>query len=745
MNPEVPLSVPASLSRHIGSENLRPIPFEGRSGLARWTALSGAALGSIFGSSSLFAQEAPSETTNDGDDPAFELPDLEVKAGSRLLSSPRFTQPLRDIAQSVEVIPSVVIEQQGASSLRDVLRNTPGITFQAGEGGGAPGDNLYIRGFSARTDIFVDGVRDSGDFSRDSFNVEQVEVVKGPSSSHTGRGSTGGTVNLVTKKPLEAKFTQINAEVGTADHLRASLDFNQPLNGEGTMGVRLNLMAQDSGVAGRDEVESKSLGVAPAFTFPLGPSTRVTANYQHLEQNNLPDYGLWRDATTDPNYDWSAFYGLTERDFEDIESDSAALEIHHEMSEDFTLRNLTRASRNTRQAGVTSPRLSRTDPETMARRDDFKTQDRENSIVANQTDLQLSLGSEEARHDIVVGLELSREIYKNFGVTVTGDAPETDLYHPTPNDPWNGTIARSGAVSKGTGDTTALFLGENFSLGRHWEFGGSVRREEFDASVEDRAVDGGTTEFSRKDAMTSWRGSVVYKPFEQASVYASIGTSFNPSAEALTLSESSRRGTSTTNNPNLEPQKNKSYEVGAKWDALEGRLFLSTALFRTVKSHSYETDANDNLVPAGDRTVEGIELSIAGYLTPEWYVYGGFSYMESSVESGIGAEEVELAYTPGKSFNLWTTYAILDGFTLGAGAQYTGDYYYSNSNDPSGIPDQASYWLLNAMIAYSFSERFTLRLNVDNLADERYIERGYSAHFTPGPSRSATLTAELRF
>lgn len=702
--------------------------------------LSGIALsGAVVGNASAV------EYYNDNDTSLVDLPQYEVESSSRSLTSPKMTAPIRDIPKSIDVIPSAVIEDQGAASLRDVLRNTPGITFQAGEGGGSPGDNLYIRGFSARTDIFTDGVRDSGDFSRDSFNMEQVEVTKGPSSAQSGRGSTGGSVNLVTKKPQVTSFSSANIEVGTAERFRSTVDLNRILNQEGTSAFRFNAVAQDSGVAGRDEVENKTWGFAPSLSLGLGGKTQVHLNYQHLTQSNLPDYGLWRDATTDENYDWSSFYGLVERDHEDITADSIGLQLDHALNDGLSLRNFTRGSWNVRDAAVTSPRLSRTEPETKARRDDLKVQDRKNSNLTNQTDLYLETESDDLRNTFVTGLELSKERYENFTNSVLGDSPETDLYHPTPRDPWNGAIVRSGAYTDGLGETIAVYGFDTVEIGRHWELTGGLRWERFDADVDAVDADGNLTEFSRVDEMTSWNAGIVYKPAENGSIYASAATSFNPSAEALTLSLGGRRGPSTTDNPDLDPEENRSYEIGTKWEVMDGHLFVNGAVFRTEKTNAYELDDESNLVPAGDRIVEGFELGVSGYLTPLWYLYGGYSDMNSEARSGFGADDVNLPYVPEKSFNLWTTYVVSEALTVGGGAQFTGNYFYSNSNDNSSIPPQASYWLFSGMATYALNDNFSLRLNLQNLTDERYVERGYAAHFTPGPRRSASLTAELRF
>ena len=205
-----------------------------------------------------------------------------VSADRPGISSPQFTEPLRNIPQTITVIPSSVIESQGATTLRDVLRNVTGISIQAGEGGVPAGDNLSIRGFSARTDFFIDGVRDVGGYTRDPFNVEQVEVLKGPSSSVAGRGSTGGVINLATKAPHLAASRNVSLGIGSSDFKRGTIDVNQPVGALENAAFRLNAMWNDSDTPGRDAVTNERWGIAPSLAFGIGTPTRVTADYTHL-------------------------------------------------------------------------------------------------------------------------------------------------------------------------------------------------------------------------------------------------------------------------------------------------------------------------------------------------------------------------------------------------------------------------------------------------------------------------------
>lgn len=718
---------------------------------------------------SLHANDDDQLTTAGHDNPEA-LPKLVVRdAKPSALASPKYTEPLRDTPQTVVVIPAAIYTEQGATSLRDVLRNTPGITFQAGEGGNAPGDNLFIRGFGARNDVFLDGVRDAGVLSRDTFNIEQVEVVKGPSSSTFGRGSTGGSVNQVTKTPGLRDAAKIEATAGNAAYARATLDANQALPSSPLPGaaVRLNAVWTDAGVAGRDAVKNRNWGVAPSLALGLGTPTTVTLAYQHLAQDNRPDYGLpgtlpavaLAAGQTIADLDWSNFYGLLARDYEKIESDGATAIVTHKFPGGAALRNLTRYGRNTRDAVVTPPRAATpanaaSDPgfdATVAqiRRTDTKYQDRRDEILANHTNFNASFSSGPVQHDFGGGIEVSREDQRSDAKTdlfSSGRPPVTDLYHPNPHDAYTPAIVRTGAFTKAIADSGAVYAFDTAKLGPQWELNAGARWENFDVNYRNVAADGTSTRFQRTDDMLSWRGGLVFKPVPEGTLYAGYGTSFNPSADS---SQGLALAGSGVTSANLAPEKNISREIGAKWDFLKTRLSTSLAFFRTEKTNARTTDAAGDTVLAGDQRVEGIEIGVNGRLTDTLSVFSGYAYMEGTVKSSGVAQQVDAAlqYVPRQTFNLWATQRLPAGFTLGAGAQFTDGYFYAlpsaTATPSSGVGTR--YWLYGAMAAYEVNQHLTLRLNVNNLTDERYIDRGYGGHVIPGAGRTALLNATYSF
>lgn len=664
------------------------------------------------------------------------------------LSSPKFTAPLRDTPKTINIIPSNVIEQQQAISLRDVLRNSPGITFRAGEGGTNGGDNLFVRGFSAEGDIFVDGVRNTTQYSRDAYNLAQVEVSKGPSSATSGRGSTGGSINMVTKQPFMADSTSIAVGLGSDSYKRVTIDSNSVIDADSGSALRISAMWTDLETPGRNGVEKSSWAINPTFVRDLSENVQMNLGYEHLEQDNIPDNGLWRDAATDSNYNWNSFYGLYERDYEKVFSDIFSANFSGELDNGLTVRYNTQFSDSSLDYAVTSPRVTTVDDVVLTRYSDLKQKDREFSTFSNDLSVRGEFGEDTIRNTFSAGIEYTKEGYTNFNRFHEGTAPTAPLYAPTPKITYDYAIGRTGAYTDTDAKTTALYFFDTAHLNEQWEINVGTRYERFQADQRAVDADGVLTEaLSSDDKMLSWSGGLVYKPAENGSVYLGFGTSFSPSAEDLTLSSGSNWG-SAPNDPDLDPEETRNLELGTKWDLANGALTLSGALFKTEKVNARtRTSRDENYILNGKQTIEGIEVGISGQLTERLSAYGGYSYLTSNVDSSPDPLEEghELPYAPSQSLNFWTSYQATDKLSIGGGAQYTGDYYYSTTATDDSIPPQADYWLVDFMASYQASEDFSLQLNVKNLTDKVYVERGYPGHFTPGQNRSFIVSGTYRF
>ena len=393
-------------------------------------------------------------------------------------TSPKFTQPLLDTPQTITVVPAELMQEQGVTTLRDALRNVPGISMQAGEGGVPAGDNLSLRGFSARTDLFVDGIRDFGGYSRDPFNLEQIEVVKGPASSHSGRGSTGGSINLASKVARPGESSSGTLSVGDNSLVRATADINQPL-GESSA-FRINLLGHSDEVNGRDAVENKRWGVAPSLSFGLGSDTVTSISLFHLEQDNIPDYGqpwvpgtnnalpLSRDSVAP--VDRSNFYGLLDRDYERTDTDMGTLSVTHAFNDDVSVRNVTRFGRSTRDSIITAPRFA-SDNSTSINRT-AKTRDSEDTIAANVTDLTARFDSGTVQHTLVAGLEVAREESSNRA-RVASNGTAADLFDPDFDAPYTGTVSADPLHDARTeADSAAVYLIDTLVLNPQSELSG---------------------------------------------------------------------------------------------------------------------------------------------------------------------------------------------------------------------------------------------------------------------------------
>lgn len=664
---------------------------------------------------------------------------IDVAATAPEIASPKFAQPLLDTPRTVTVIPDEVFLAQGATTLRDVLRNTPGITFQAGEGGGGvPGDTFSMRGFSSGNDILLDGVRESGAYTRDAFNLEQVEVVKGPAGAVAGRGAAGGAINLVSKTPKPETFTHATLGAGDADYSRITVDSNAPLGSIEGAAVRMNAMYTSSDVPGRDVVHNSSWGVAPSLSFGIGKASRFTVAYQHLAQDNVPDYGLpWAAIETQPRVDQSNFYGLEGYDYENVTSDLATATIERDLREGWTLRNVSRWADNHRDSAITAPR-----PPNRQLQQRLMDQGQ----LTNQTSLTGSFRAAGVHHDLVAGLELGRETTFIRRQSQTANQPQTNLTSPDPNQSPSGPMP----VNVGNPEDTKLSLAglyafDTLQFGSRWEVTAGLRWDSVDVDYElTNVATGAETRLGHEDRMLSWSSGVVFKPRKNASVYASYATSFNPSVEAAASGAGLSDVPTAANHVNLAPEKSRNVEVGAKWESRGRRAIATAALFRTEKTNARTRGATtEPFVLDGEQRVDGLELGLTGKITEAWSVLTSYSHLDSEFVSSANPleEGAALAFVPESSFNVWTEGKLPRGFSIGAGAQYM-DSVFRNATNTAEVP---SYWLVNAMAAYEVSHALTLRLNVNNLSDETYVDRVGGGHYIPGARRSVAINAEIGF
>ncbi len=699
-----------------------------------------------------------------------ELPTLTVEEKKEVASvtSPKFTEPLRDTPQTVVVIPREIFAQQGATSLSDVLRNTSGITFAAGEGGNAnatSGDSFYMRGFDTTNNIFVDGVRDVGAYSRDVFNIEQVEVAKGPAGTDIGRGGASGYVNISTKLPRLEQFIAGTADYGfdetTSGHReRASIDISQPIENAPVKGtaIRVNAVWQDNDLVGRDYANNQSWGIAPSLALGLGTPSRAYLTYSHTEQDNLPDYGLpsaqlpgYISAVPVPQVDWSTFYGFT-ADADKVNADAAMLRLEHDFSSTLKLSNQTRYSANQREAVVTTPGTSSTAyvPATNQLTRSRQANKRDMSILSNQTNLLSQFNTGHIKHNLSSGLEFTRETayQPTFVSSVLTPIPiQSPNPEGTPTGTPSGTPARSGAYTDVVMKTAALYAFDTLHFNDRWQANASVRLERYDTHFYNLITTGAPITVDANDNLVSWKGGLVFKPTKAGSLYVAYADSLTPPGTDFTLSSVA----GNQNNPLVDPQETTNLEAGVKWDFFNGRLSTTAAVFKTVNDNTVYTDPILGPIPAGKQTVQGVELGISRRFTDNWVVLGSISYLDSEINSGttVGGNPAgaALPLIPKWSGNIFTSYRLSSGAIIGGGVQYSSEVSRRDNNAPQVPRTMPEYWLFNLVASYPVSKHVVVRLNVNNLFDEQYVQtfNNNGARFTPGAPRSYLLSADFTF
>lgn len=723
-----------------------------------------------------------------------ELPEVAVKSKKEVESfkadesaNTKFTKPLIDTTQTVQVIKKELLREQGVFTLTDALRNTPGITMQLGENGNtSAGDTFSMRGFNASNQLFVDGIRDLGAVTRDVFNTEQVEVIKGPAGADIGRGAASGYVNMITKLPSLINSNYATIGYGTADRKRATIDMNQALSE--TTAVRINGLITEGNVPKRDEVDNQNFSIAPSIAFGLGTNARGYFYSQHIRQDNTPDGGIPSigmrgfynaNATirSGARVDRENFYG-SNNDYERIDADMVTAKLEYDLSEQTTLRNITRYGKsnidrittgvNGINPGGSGAVLA--DPSTWTLARSRQRIDREDEIIINQTSLNSIFDIGGFKNSFTGGVEFiyERQKSKGFGTATTTLSgvpytailnPAANLYNPNDNDTLGKPYA-NGADTDGRTATMAVYAFDTIDLNDQWQVNGGVRFERYDTRARGASVSPSgnpvpavTTltpfNLSDSDNLASYKAGILYKPATNGSVYVAYGSSYTPPASAnFALSATANN----QNNGALDPQKTDNYEIGTKWNLLNNQLNITAALFRTENDKQASFDDLLQPVQMGKTRVSGYELMAVGNLTDNWQITAGLTKMNAKAidqNSSAGLASTGVRWVPEYSATLWTQYAF-NNFSIGGGLRYMGDQKrLVTTEDPSvtNMPEIPSYTVADAMIAYAVNKNVNLRLNVYNLFDKEYINtmNNSGARVQLGLARSAMATAEIKF
>jgi catecholate siderophore receptor len=781
-------------------------------------------------------------------------------------SSPKAVAPLIDTPRSIVVLPREVIEQTGATSLADALRTIPGITFGAAEGGNPIGDRPFIRGFDSQGSTYLDGVRDIGSQSREIFAVEQVQVVRGSDSTLGGRGSAGGTINIVSKTPQPGNFATATGSYGNADFKRVTADLNVQV--ADNVAFRINGMWHDQDVAGRDELYQKRWGVAPSLTVGLNGPTRLTVMYYHLETDELPDSGFpyayvasssvlatpagstgtiiadpavgnfttasGRTGYISPNN----FYGLVDRDFRKTRIDQATVRVEHDFG-GVRLRNTARYGHTWQGYIYTQPDDSQanvfgiptgnrnaaaagglfnayTAGGRVWRR--ANTRFGATDSLIDQLDLSGKVNTGSVEHSFAIGGELGWEkaerntyvVNTGTGNGVTGNrcavAPGTapynctDLFNPNPNDPWvnyatgsttvQTPIAQAASTASTINDarTRAVYAFDSITLIPQLIVNLGVRYENFNTRVRLPLAGGVRPSVTRDDSYVTWQAGVVGKPTPNTSIYASYATSAVPPNSLIGEgSEGNSLGTVSGTTAQaaidaLKVERTRSFEVGAKADVFGEKLALTGAVFQTDTKNARVTSDAGTVSFIGERRVRGVELNANGRITPEWTLFGGYTYLDAIIVDGgftaftlpagggVAARTVQqpsvntgkqFPQVPKHSFTAWTNYDF-GRFELGGGAIYMSrvnggyaDNRYVSGTGATAVVVPATvtlvrsvpaYWRFDARASFAVTPKIGLSVNAQNLTDKRYFSQAFTSHYaTMAPGRTVFGTLSVRY
>ena len=730
------------------------------------------------------------------------------------VSMTKFTEPLLETPQTIAVVPQFVLKDEANTTLRDALRNVPGISMAAGEAG-AQGDNLTIRGFTARNDIFLDGIRDFGSYYRDSFNFDQVEVLEGPAGVQFGRGSTGGVINQESKVPTAQQFVTVGAQFGTDATTRVTADANKPLpDVGGGMAIRVNGIGMEAGVAGRPHAENRRWGVAPSLELGMNTATRFTISYFHFTESDTPDYGLpWFFNGVAQGAIGHNYYGFPDQNYLKTNDNVVTGKLDHDFSPSVSLHSIARWANYPRQTQITEPQICSnasvsvpvggfvaalptssintaqvcpftpaSNPATIAvNRNQIQTKSVEGDLW-DQTEVTARFKLLGLKNNLAAGVEGGQEtsnpIRSSYTINKINTVPSTNLVTPNAADAFAGTGYVTSVVhtkSKSVG----LYFVDTVHLGRFVEASGGVRWDRFDTgfnSYSPALPAGGTVTanippISQVVSQPTYRAALVFKPNSHGSVYFDYGTSFNPSAESLSLSVATSI---------LPPEENETYEVGAKYSLMGERLLLDGAFFRTEKDNARETDPtnSNNIVLAGNQLVKGVQFSAVGRLPEGMDLVIGYAYLNSDViNSQVFPTSVgyPLANVPKQTLNFFVTHRLPLRLSAGVGGNYVASRTASSTVPyvpltfgpaqkfaagaapcgatattcyqvlSTGMKQVPGYWVFNAMVRRPITERLELQANVNNLLNRFYIDQPHPSHLIPGVGLSALIGVNFKF
>ncbi|MDM8347572.1 TonB-dependent siderophore receptor [Pseudomonas sp. sp1636] len=657
----------------------------------------------------------------------------------RVRTATKTDTPLRNVPQAISVVTDEQIRDQSMQGMADVVRYVPGVQMAQGEG---HRDAPILRGNATTADFFVDGMRDDVQYLRDLYNVERVEVLKGPNGMVFGRGGSGGLINRVTKQANWTDGRELGLTYGSWENRRMTGDFNQAVNER--LALRLTALYEDSN-SFRDYGEVERWAINPTASFALNDATLIEAGYEHFEDDRTVDRGLpsvikaghRRGEPLKVNE--STHFGSPDDSFATAEVDALNARITHEFADGVSLSNQTRYADYTKFYQNVYPSAAYNATTNLVSLGAYNNAtDRTNLI--NQTDLTVSGHALGFDHTLLVGAELSRQVTENFRETGFFNAAGTQKNTTvTPQDSiYRGPVVfRHGATdaeNKSVAKTAAFYLQDQIELTEQWEVLVGVRYDNFKVDVDDYKG-GGHAKLSSSDDLFSPRAGLIYKPLDNLSFYTSYSIAYVPRAGEQLASLSA-------SNSALDPEEFTNREIGVKWDVTE-RLAATAALYRLERTNVATADPRDptSSILVDGQLVRGVELSLSGHLTEAWQVTGGYAYQNSEMQTP-GFEGNEIAQVPRDSFSLWNRYDFDPQWGVGLGLIYQSDVFAAADNKVV-LP---SFTRVDAAVYYTVSPQLRLQLNVENLLNEEYYASAHgNNNIMPGSPLAVGLSGNVAF
>jgi catecholate siderophore receptor len=699
------------------------------------------------------------------------------------LASGKFSEPIVDTPKSITVLSKEILHDKDANSLKDVARTTPGVTIGTGEGGNAFGDRFFIRGFDARNDVFVDGIRDPAVNIRENFFTEQIEILKGPSSTIDGRGTTGGAINIVTKQATtEASFYNADARYTSDPGKRVTFDVNQVLSP--TLAIRFDGMWQNSDISGRDFTTDNRWGGLAAVKWTPASTFTFSANYIHTNLSGLPDFGvpyntLARAPVTSVGVPRDTYYGFVNRDFQVAQQDIGTVKTDYQANNFTMLTNEFRAERSILNYIGTIPEqgtgaggscnslggnFANPNPANWLVCLNPQSRFQITTVLADQAFSTFKFDTGPFRHTIVSGVEVGHEgvsidTYNGLnsetvgaGAFASGTVGPVSVTNP-PNFLSFGAPTVTGNPNLIGIDSKSAWALETANFRDFIFLTAGLRFDQY--NIEAKKV--GFPTISEASGMWNYNLGALVKPMPIASVYVAYGTSSEPVGAELDGTSANYGGLNPSSpiNQIFSPVEAKAAEVGTKWELLDRHLLATGALFRTNVSNARE------LVPAGFPNagtiqagaayhVQGIDLGAEGKLTDKWSVFTGVVLMNNRVDASAVPTNVglPLAFIANQSFNVLTKYKVNQYLEVGGQATYRSKIYGGTllaANQGTLLPD---YWRFDAFIEGYFLKNYEWKIFVNNILNTLYYDAFYqsAAPFVlvaPGRVIGAMITARL--